>query len=222
MWFSAVAVLCLAGCGMAPEPLPTAPEALTTSSMIQGGFVTSANIRRVRADMPAGYEVADLAAPAAPAALWGFGADWLADPAPCAALADPAGTAPVQGLSASGPGGILYAVVAGAPGSAVDLDPAVLAGCTQWSMTSPRTTGTVTLADTPQIDNAQAIGLTSSADTVVEGGTTTSSTSHTYIAYLGSGYVAYVALVVDPGSAEPLDPQVAATLLVKTVSALRN
>lgn len=173
--------------------------------------------------MPPGYEVADLSAPSAPATLWGFGTEWAADPMQCAALADPAGTAPAQGLSASGPGGILYAVVGGAAGASIDLDPTVVASCPQWSMSSPLTTGVVTHADPPQIANAQVLGMASTADTVVEGGTATSSTSHTYLAYLGGGYVAWVVLVTDPGLADQaLDPQFAATLLVKTVSALRG
>lgn len=225
--FSVATMLCavgcgMAGCGTAPED-PSTPESLTTSSSVQGQFVTVDNIRRVRADMPPGYEIADVDAAAAPATVWGFGTQWTADPEQCSALADPAGMTPVQGLSASGPGGILYAVVGGTAGAPIELDPTVVASCPQWSMTSPRTTGTVTYVDPPQIGEARVLGMSSTAETVVEGGTSTSSTSRTYVAYLGGGYVAWVALVTDPGSAEQaIDPQFAATLLVKTVSALRG
>lgn len=216
-------LLCVVGCGEAQPDAPPAAQFYTTSTSVAGTSVTPGNIRRVRADMPDGYEVADLSTPAAPASLWGFGTQWTAEPAACSGLADPAGTAPVQGLSASGPGGILYAVVAGAPSSPIELDTFVVATCPQFTMASPSTTGTVAFIDPPPVDNAQTIGMASSADTVVEGGTQTSSTSHTYVAYLADGYVAYVALVTDPGAAQTqLDPQFAATLLVKTVSALRN
>lgn len=218
----AAVLLCLAGCGAAPDE-DSAPPAMTMSSSVEGHFVTPSNIRRVRADMPAGYEVTDLATPAAPATLWGFGLEWATDPSDCAALADPVGAAPAQGLSASGPGGIIYTAVAGSVGAALELDPAVIATCPRWSMTSPRTTGTVSFVEAPEIPNAQSVGMTSSVETVVEGGTSTSSTAFTYVAYLRDGYIAYVVLVVDPGLAEfALDPKFAETLLVKTVSALRS
>ena len=64
--------------------------------------------------------------------------------------------------------------------------------------------------------------MVSDATTVVEGGTETHSRAATFSAYL-DGHVAYVAVVTDPGSAGPaLGPDFAATLLAKTVSALRG
>jgi hypothetical protein len=185
--------------------------------------VNPARIDRVRPELPAGYEVADLSDEAAPAGLWGFGANWVADPAHCAALADPVVDAgETRGWSGSGPGGIVYAVVTGGPATQVRLDPALVTACAQWTLSAGHTSGTVTVAPAPAIEDAATVGMTTAATTVVEGGTETRSHADTFIAYLGE-YVAFITVVTDPGSpTPPLRQDFAAELLVKTVSALRG
>jgi hypothetical protein len=206
--------LCVAACGESPS---SAPSTATSGSSIQ---VNPARIERVRAELPRGYEVTDLSGRAAPVAFWGLGPDWTADPPRCGALADPvAGDATTRGWSASGAGGIVYAVVAA---SAVTLDPSLLDECGQWTVAAGRTSGSVTLVAAPAIDRAATLGLSTTATTAVEGGTETHSHANTFTAYLGD-YVAFVTVVTDPGSPNPaLGQDFAAELLVKTVSALRG
>jgi hypothetical protein len=174
----------------------------------------------VRTELPHGYEVAALSGPAAPVALWGLGSTWTADPPPCGALADPAsGAATTRGWSASGAGGIVYAVVAA---STATPDPALIDDCGQWTVSAGHTGASVGFVPAPTIDGAATVGLSTATTTVVEGGTETHSHAATFTAYLG-GYVAFVTVVSDPGSPNPaLGQQFASDLLVKTVSALRG
>ncbi|MDT5230130.1 MAG: hypothetical protein QOI39_630 [Mycobacterium sp.] len=179
-----------------------------------------ARIDRVRTELPSGYEVAALSGRAAPIAFWGLGPDWTADPQRCSALADPvAGGATTRGWSASGAGGIVYAVVAT---SAAILDQSLIAECGQWTVSAGRTSASITLVAAPAIDGADTVGLSTTATTAVEGGTETHSHADTFSAYLGD-YVAFVTVVTDPGSPNPaLGQDFAAELLVKTVSALHG
>jgi Domain of unknown function (DUF5642) len=218
---SGAMALCVAACATTPDAGPAAPT--TSSTANRAVKVNPANITRVRGELPPGYEVADVPGPASPVRLWGFGPDWTADPPQCAALADPVGDgAGVQGLSGSGPGGIVYAVVTGSPPASLNLDPGVLAECGQWTVTSGRTTATVNLIDPPHIDGVATVGMATDAKTTVEGGIETDSRARTFTAYL-DGYVAFVAVVTDPGSPSPaLGADFPAALLVKTVSALRS
>ncbi|MBV8927841.1 MAG: DUF5642 family protein, partial [Mycobacteriaceae bacterium] len=139
---------------------------------------------------------------------------------PCATLADPVGdNAPSQGLAASGPGGIIYAVVTG-PASPHGADAA--ADCPRWAMSGGRTTATVDLVAAPAIDAVPTVGMTTASHTVVEGGTATDSQIETVTAYLGD-YVAFVVVVTDPGAPHaPLQPDLAGTLLGKAVATLRG
>jgi hypothetical protein len=206
--------LCMTACGQSPSSAPsTATSGASTS-------VNPARIERVRVDLPSGYEVAPLAGRAAPLAFWGFGPGWTADPPRCLALADPvADAATTRGWSASGAGGIVYAVVAG---SAATLDRSLIDECGQWTVSAGRTSGSVTSVAAPAIDGAATVGLSTTATTVVEGGTETHSHVDTFTAYLGD-YVAFITVVTDPGSPNPaLGQDFAAELLVKTVSALRG
>jgi len=182
--------------------------------------VNPARIDRVRTELPSGYEVAALSGRAAPIAFWGLGPDWTADPQRCRALADPvAGGATTRGWSASGAGGIVYAVVAT---SAATLDQSLIAECGQWTVSAGRTSGSITLVAAPAIDGAATVGLSTTATTAVEGGTETHSHADTFTVYLGE-YVAFVTVVTDPGSPNPaLGQDFAAELLVKTVSAIRG
>jgi hypothetical protein len=210
----AALTFCMAACGQSPSSGPsTATSGASTS-------VNPARIERVRADLPSGYEVAALSGQAAPVALWGFGPGWTADPPRCLALADPvADSATTRGWSASGAGGIVYAVVAG---SAATLDRSLIDECGQWTVSAGRTSGSVTVVAAPAIDGAATVGLSTTATTVVEGGTETHSHAETFIAYLGD-YVAFITVVTDPGSPNPaLGQDFAADLLVKAVGALRG
>jgi hypothetical protein len=204
----------MTACGQSPSSGPsTATSGASTA-------VNPARIERVRVDLPSGYEVAPLAGRAAPFAFWGFGPGWTADPPRCLALADPvADAATTRGWSASGAGGIVYAVVAG---SAATLDRSLIDECGQWTVSAGRTSGSVTSVAAPAIDGAATVGLSTTATTVVEGGTETHSHVDTFTAYLGD-YVAFITVVTDPGSPNPaLGQDFAAELLVKTVSALRG
>ena len=118
----AAASLCLSGCGGPGR----SSSPVTSDSPASSARINPARIDRVRGDLPAGYEVTDAGGRVAPFAQWGFGAGWTADPPQCGLLADPvAAPASSKGWSASGPGGIVYAAVVGAP--TVTLDPAVTA-----------------------------------------------------------------------------------------------
>jgi hypothetical protein len=208
-----VAVALCGACGQLDAPEPSNP----TSS--RAARVNLAHVDRVRGDLPAGYEVAEIGGRAAPLAFWGFGPQWVADPPQCGVLADPAGVATIRGWSASGPGRIVYvaAATASQPSDATLID-----SCRTWTLSAGHTSGTVTVVDGPAIDDATTVGLQTDANTVVEGGTETHSHAATFTAYL-DGYVAYATVVTDPGSSGPaLGADFAATLLVKTVSALRR
>ena len=234
------AVALCAACGPSDAPHPAAGS-LAPSSQAVG--VDLAGVARVRGDLPAGYEVGDLVGRVAPLAFWGFGPQWVADPPQCGVLADPAvDAATVRGWSASGPGGIVYVVAAAGGQERSDSGdgtggqersdlgdvtggsvPAILAECDSTTLTAGHTSGTVATVEAPAIDGASTVGIRTDTTTVVEGGTETHSHADTFTAYLG-GYVAYVTVVTDPGSssAQTLDADFAAALLVKTVSALRG
>ncbi len=214
-----LSVLCVvAACGQ-PGTTPTT----STTEPSRAESLNPANISRARGEMPAGYEVADVAGPASPVAFWGFGPGWVTEPEGCGALAGPpTDGATTRGWSGSGPGGIVHVVVIGSPTAPVTFDPAVLAECGKWTVMSGNTTGTVNLIEAPPIDGTTTVGMATVAKTVVEGGTETMSTASTFSAYLGD-YLAFVTVVTDPGSPNPpLGQEFAADLLVKTVSALRG
>ena len=209
--------LVLALCAACGHPPPAAPQSADSAA---APTVNADHISRARTELPAGYEVGDLADRSSPAAFWGLGREWTADSAQCAVLGQPAAPdAPVRGWSASGPGGIVYAAVVE---TTVELDQAVTRECGAWTASAGHTGARVALIDGPVIDDAATVGMTSDATTVVEGGTETHSRAETFSAYLG-GYVVSVTVVTDPGSTGPsLGPDFAATLLVKTVAALRG
>lgn len=203
-----------AACGPSPGPPPS------TATSEPSGAVNPARIERVRTELPAQYELTGISGAAVPVALWGFGPGWTAHPPQCGALGDPAPGATTRGWSGSGPGGIVYAVVA--VGATPVPDAALLAECGEWTVTSGHTTGTVTLVGAPAIADTPTVGMVTTARTVVEGGTETQSHADTFTAYLGE-HVAFVTVVTDPGSPNPpLGADFASGLLVKTVSALRG
>ena len=158
-----------------------------------------------------------------PEAIWGLGAGTAANPAECLSLSDPADGRgqSAQGVSGSGPGGIIDAVVVRLPGP-MSLDRNVVNRCAHWDLTAGRTVVGVELADAPQIAGAQTIGMVADIRAVVESGSEIASRACTFAAYLGEFYV-FTTLTSDPGSMlPPLPAQYAADLLVKTVATLRS
>jgi hypothetical protein len=196
-----------------------APPSTAASAHINPG-----NIRRLGRDLPQGYEVTVVSGMTAPPTVWGLAGRSLAIPGRCASLADPASGhgQSAQGISGSGAGGIVYAVVVAVPAGPVTLDQSSVALCQQWSMTGGRATARVHLVDAPHVDAAETLGMASEITTSVEGGNEIASRATTFTAYLGD-YYAFTTLVSDPGAPHPgLTPQFAADLLVKAVSALRS
>lgn len=211
---AAVALCAACGPSDAPRPAAGSPEPSSRSSAID-----LANVARVRGDLPAGYEIAELAGRTTPLAFWGFGPQWVVDPPQCGVLSNPPVEGDtVRGWSGSGPGGIVYVVAA----RSAALEPAVIGECGTSTLTAGQTSGTVTTVDAPAIDAATTLGMRTETTTTVEGGTETHSHADTFTAYL-EGCTAYVTVVTDPGSSGPvLDAGFAAALLVKTVAALRG
>ena len=213
----AAIVLLLAACAHAHPPAP-APSTTTA-----GRHVDPGNIRRVGRDVPPDFEVTAISGVAAPSELWGVAGHGTASPARCAALADPAGGhgQAAQGISGSGPAGLVYAVVAAMPTGPVTLDQSLVAQCRQWTMTGGRATARVHLVDSPRIDGAETLGMATDITNSVEGGNEITSRVSTFTAYLGN-YYAFTTLISDPGAPpSSLTPQFASDLLVKAVSALR-
>ena len=203
----------LAACGSPPQqpatPAPAPPSAV------------QADLTRVRAALPSGYEVGELTGASSAPAFWGFGAGWSAAPPRCATLADPApGDRAARGLSASGEGGTVFVVVAADGAGAPPAD--VLAECSHWRMVFGHTSAEVTGADGPAIEGAETTAWNAVARTVVEAGSQTSTLISMQAAFFGSR-VAFVTLITDPGSTQPaLDPEFAAGLLATTVAAYRG
>jgi Domain of unknown function (DUF5642) len=215
-----LALLMTACSAHSPAHRPTAapsPPAHATA-------VNPANIKRVVRDLPPNYEATSgIPSGASPRVVWGLDSDATSKPTPCAALADPGNgrDQSAQGVSASGPGGIINAVVVALP-DPVDLDQNIVDACGQWTMSAERTKASVRLSDPPHIDGAETLGMVVDTKSSVESGTEIDSRTYTFIAYLGS-YYAFTTLTTDPGSAQPTLPaQFAADLLVKTVSTLRS
>ena len=216
MGVCALAVLA-AGCAQPTEPAP-APSSTTSGA----GQINPARIDRTRSELPGGYEVARYTTAPAPIVLWGFAEAAVSEPPQCAQLAAPAvDPATTRGWSASGPGGIVHTVVARAHGPQVP-GSTLLAECAQWTVASGHTTGTVATRLGPVIDAATTVAMSTTATTLVEGGTQTRSRADTFVAYL-DGHVCFVTLITDPGSPHPaLGPGFAGDLLAGATSALRG
>ncbi|MEB3980306.1 DUF5642 family protein [Mycobacterium sp. 663a-19] len=222
-WIGVVLALLVTACAHSRAPKPPGPP----SSSAHAAPVNPANIKRVVRDLPPNYEVSTgIPGAASPRVIWSLGADaadMRAKPAQCAALADPGDgrDQSAQGLSASGAGGIVDAIVVALPGP-VGLDHNLLAACGQWTMTAGHTTVGVHLTDPPRVDGAETVGMVADIKSAVESGAEIDSRTYTFTAYLGN-YYAFTTLTTDPGSTVPaLPPQFAADLLVKTVSTLRS
>nr|WP_244975447.1 DUF5642 family protein [Mycobacterium kubicae] len=223
-WMALVA-LPIAACAHPPAP---APVPTTTSTSVRTTTVRPDNIKRVSRDLPPGYEVTrGIPSGLTPRAVWNLdaGAAVVGDKPPqCATLADPGGgrDQSAQGISGSGSGGIVDAVVVAVPSGPVTLDHKVVADCAEWTMSDGHTTAKVSLLDAPHIDDADTVGMIAEIRTSVESGAQIDSRTVTFVAYLG-GYYAFTTVTTDPGSMlPPLPPQFAADLLVKTVATLRS
>ncbi|AQA02080.1 hypothetical protein BVC93_06160 [Mycobacterium sp. MS1601] len=218
-----LAVTVLGGCAQVAE---TPPDQTTSATSVQarGATVDPERIRRIRPELPEGYEVADVGGYASsPVAFWGFGRGWTAEPPQCAALVDPAPDGPAIGVSGSGAGGIVYVVVVtGPPRPQAGLDPVLLGGCGRWSMAYGASTAEVSLLDAPVIDGAATVGTAATIRARVESGNETDSRADTFMALVDQ-YAVFVTLVTDPGAVDPpLPPQYASDLLVTTVDTLRG
>jgi Domain of unknown function (DUF5642) len=225
-----VVILLSAACARSPAPA-SGPAHPSSSTRAAGGTaVNPANIKRVGRELPTGYEVTTaIPSAASPRVIWRLEAGGTAKPPQCAILADPGDgrDQSAQGVSGSGSGGIVDAVVVSVPGLGGPSGPLapdhdVVAACAQWTMKAGRTSVSVRLTDAPRLDGAETLGLVADIRTSVESGTEIDSRAYTFIAYLGD-YYAFTTLTTDPGSALPvLPPQFAADLLVKTVSTVRS
>ncbi|MEE2852691.1 MAG: DUF5642 family protein [Actinomycetota bacterium] len=212
----------IAACGHSPARAPAAgPTKSVPASVVT---VNPANIKRVVRDLPQGYEVnTAIPSAASPRVMWSLGDGLQAKPAVCGTLADPGNgrDQSAQGVSGSGSGGIVDAVVVALP-SPVDLPQDLITACAQWSETAGRTVAHVHLTDAPHVDGVDTVGMVADVKSSVESGTEIDSRIYTFTAYLGN-YYAFTTLTTDPGSALPmLPPQFAADLLAKTVSTLRS
>lgn len=221
-----LAVSLTAGCGRSEQPAQPAPRSdrpgSVTASLAPLLRVDPVRIKRVRAELPAGYEVADTAGVSTPLTYWGLRSDARAEPPQCATLVGPADGHPSPGLSASGDGGQLYVGIAGAESASISFDPVLIGECGQWSMSAGHAYASVTLTEAPAIDGVPTLGMSTVIRTAVESGARTDSTAHTFTAS-PDGYFVFVTLIVDPGSPNPpLPAEFAAELLVKTVAAVRQ
>jgi hypothetical protein len=215
--FACVLALLVAGCGQPSAPHPGAAGTTTSAAVTT---VNPANVKRVRMSLPPGYEFSALPPDASPVALWGIGTSWTSDPPQCAGvLAPTSADTPLDGWSASGAGGIVYAVAATAH---VGSGPDVPGECASWTIATQHTSAAVTMVDAPPLPDATTVGATADVTTKVEGGSETHSQTQTFVAYLGE-YLVYVVVVTDPGASGPaLAPGFAAKLLGDAVSALRG
>lgn len=214
--------LAVAGCAHQPAPKPPAVPAKSPPS--NAAAVNPANIKRIVRDLPPGYEVSTgIPSGASPRVLWSLGDGLHSKPAKCGGLADPGNgrDQSAQGVSGSGSGGIVNAVVVALPGP-VDFPEDLVTACAQWSETAGNTVVHVHLTDAPYIEGVPTVGMVADVKSSVESGTEIDSRVFTFTAYLGNFY-AFTTLTTDPGSALPvLPPQFAADLLAKTVSTLRS
>lgn len=212
----------LAACTPAPVTRPSASAPKSPSA--HGLAVHPANIKRVVREFPPGYEVTSaIPAAASPSLIWGLAPGATSAPPQCASLADPGGgrDQSAQGVSGSGTGGIVNAVVVALP-APVGVDDDVVAACGRWSGSGGHTAADVGLSEAPHIDDAATVAMVADIKSSVESGTEIDSRTYTFVAYLGN-YYAFTTLTTDPGSPLPALPaQFAADLLVKTVSTLRG
>lgn len=190
----------------------------TTQTATSTRAADPAGIDRIRSHLPPDYEMAKLPNPPMPVTFWGFAPGWSADPAVCQSLPAVAADAAPRGWAASGPGGIVYAVVA----AAVPPNPEQVDSCATWTMRGGRTTAAVSLDTGPAVSGAQSVAMTADVSTRVENGAETHSHASTLVAYVDALAVS-VTVVTDPGSGTAgLPESVPADLLQAAVRAIRG
>src|ERR1700757_3078110 len=186
-----VLMLLVAGCAHSPAPAPSATP--TKSPSAHGTVVNPVNIKRIVRELPPNYEVTTgIPAGAAPRVIWSLAPDAAVirvEPPQCATFADPGNgrDQSAQGVSASGTGGIVDAVVVALPGP-VDLDHNLVAACARWTMSDGHTTASVRLTDPPHIDGVETLAMVADTKSSVEAGTELDSRAYTFTAYLGNYY----------------------------------
>lgn len=221
-WIGPALALVMAACAQSPAPPP--PTLAPPSSSAPANGINPVNIRRVARDLPTDYEVTrSIPNEASPRLFWGLRAD-ASDPPQCAALANPGAgrEQSAQGVSGSGAGGIVNAVVVALPAGAAVLDTNVVAACGDWIGSDGHKTISVSLLQPPHVEGAATVGMVTDVRAAVESGTQIDSRTFTFIAYLGD-YYAFTTLTTDPGSMlPPLPPEFVADLLIKTVAVLRS
>src|ERR1700758_4028198 len=149
-WIGVVLALLVTACAHSRVTKPPA----SPSSSTHGVTVNPAGIKRIVRELPPNYEVTTgIPGGASPRVIWGLGPDATIKPPQCATLADPGNgrDQSAQGVSGSGAGGIVDAVVVSLPGP-VDLDHNLVAACGRWAMIDRHTTVSVRLTDPPHID----------------------------------------------------------------------
>src|ERR1700727_1108213 len=117
-WIGVMLTLLPTACTHSQAPVPSA----VPSSSAQGTAVNPANIKRVVRELPPKYEVTTgIPTAVSPRVIWSRDADGTVKPARCATLADPGDgrDQSAQGLSGSGAGGVIDAIVGALPGPAV-------------------------------------------------------------------------------------------------------
>src|SRR6201996_4459397 len=138
-WIGAVLTSVLTACTHPPAHVPSAAPSSTAA---HGTTVNPANIKRMVRELPPNYEVTGgIPTAVSPRAIWSRDTDGAVKPPQCATLADPGDgrDQSAQGLSGSGAGGVIDAIVVSLPGPAI-LDPDVVVACGQWRITSAQTT----------------------------------------------------------------------------------
>lgn len=217
----AVAAGLLTGCGGPAPATDTAPvesgTAVTDRAVPATGRLDPTRIKRLRAALPAGYEIADVPGDTGPAAFAGFGPGWTADPPVCATLLGPAAPVGTRGLSASGADGTVYLTV-----TLGDVAPPPVGDCGSWTMTYRHTTALAHPVPAPPIEGARTAGLAAESVTAVESGTRTLSRLRILTAALDGQLVA-VTTITDPQQPPgPLTDEYTARLLVDAVTELRR
>ena len=114
-----VVILLSAACARSPAPASGPAHPSSPKRAAGGTAVNPANIKRVGRELPTGYEVTTaIPSAASPRVIWRLEPGGAAKPPQCAILADPGDgrDESAQGVSGSGSGGIVDAVVVSVPG----------------------------------------------------------------------------------------------------------
>ena len=106
------------------RPFAGARTPAAPSSSAHGTVVNPANIKKVVRELPPNYEVTTgIPTAVSPRVIWSRDADGTVKPAQCATLADPGDgrDQAAQGMSGSGAGGVIDAIVVSLPAAGESL-----------------------------------------------------------------------------------------------------